>query len=336
LLIRRAVALGVGVLVLILLVIGVRACQNSAKKNALRDYNRDVTALARDSDTQVSRPFFELMGRPGNRSPVDIETQVNQYRVVAEDLAERARDIGVRDEVREAHRNVILALDLRAGGLSKIADKVRTALGTGAEQEEAVEQIAGQMQAFLASDVLWSQRVVPLITEGLEEAEVTGQTVQSSRFLPDLSWLDPATVAERLGAESGGGTSGTGGPLAPGSHGHGLVSTTVGNLTLQPGGTVNRIPASGNPTFTVRFQNQGENDERDVVVNLAVTGAGRPIRVRRTVDQTTAGEESTVAIPLGQEPPVGTPVQITVSVAPVRGEETTDNNRSTYTAIFTR
>jgi hypothetical protein len=242
----------------------------------------------------------------------------------------------VRDEVREAQRNVILALDLRAGALGKIADKIRTALGTGAEQEDAVNQIAGQMQAFLASDVLWSQRVVPLITEGLEEAEVTGQTVQNSRFLPDLSWLDPAVVADRLGAEGGGTSSGTGGPLAPGTHGHGLVSTVVGDVTLQPDGAVNRIPASNNPTFTVTFQNQGENDERDVVVNLAVSGAGRPVRVRRTVDETTAGSEAEVAIPLGQAPPVGTPVQITVSVAPVRGEQTTDNNRSTYTAIFTR
>jgi hypothetical protein len=334
--VRRAVALGVGVLVLILLIVGIRACQNSAKKNSLRDYNRDVTALARDSDTQVSRPFFDLIGKPGNRSAVTIETQINQYRVVAEDLAERARKLSVPGEVTEAQRNVITALDLRAGALAKIADKIRTALGTGPSQEDAVQEIAGQMQAFLASDVLWSQRVIPLITEGLEDAEVTGQTVQASRFLPDLAWLDPSVVAERLGAEGGGTAGGTGGAVAPGTHGHGLISTSVGTTTLQPGGAVNRLTAAGNPTFTVKFQNQGENDERDVVVNLQVSGAGKPIRVRRTVDQTTAGQESTVQIPLGQAPPVGTPVQITVAIAPVRGEKTTDNNRSTYTAIFTR
>src|SRR3712207_7532236 len=53
-------------------------------------------------------------------------------------------------------------------------------------------------------------------------------------------------------------------PISPGSHGHGLTSVAVGSTTLQPGGA-NKIPASANPTFTITFQNQGENDERDVV-----------------------------------------------------------------------
>ena len=323
-------------LVLILLVVGIRACQNNAKKNSLRDYNREVAALARDSDTQVSRPFFQLLSNPGNRSPVAIETQINQYRVVAEDLADRARDISTPDDMTDAQRQVVTALNLRAEALGAIADKMRTALGTGSQSEEAVSQIAGQMQKFLASDVLWSQRVVPLITETLSEEEVTGQTVQASRFLPDIGWLDPATVGQRLGAEGDGGSSTPTGPVAPGSHGHGLTGVSVGNVTLQPGGTVNRIPASSNPTFTVKFQNQGENDEKRVAVNVQVTGAGSPIKVRRTVEETKAGQEASVNIPLGKSPPVGTPVEITVAVTPVRGEKTTDNNRQTYTAIFTR
>jgi len=43
-----------------------------------------------------------------------------------------------------------------------------------------------------------------------------------------------------------------------------------------------------------------------------------------------------VSIPLAQAPPIGTPVTIEVSVARVPGEEKVDNNRQSYTAIFTR
>jgi hypothetical protein len=331
--VRRAVALGVAVLVLVLLVLGVRACASTAQKNALRDYNRDVASLARESDDQVSRPLFELLGSPSG-SPVNVEAQINQYRAVAEDQAERARGLEVPDEMAGAQTALLLALDFRAGSLAEIADDIRAALGTGDGAEEAVQRIAGQMQALLTSDVLWSQRVAPLIKDELDSAEVTGQRIEPSRFLPDLGWLDPDTAADRLGAEGGAG-GGAGGPAAPGTHGHGLSSVSVGSTTLQPGG-VTRIPASDNPTFTVAFQNQGENDESDVVVNLRVSGAGRPITVRKEIAETTAGQSAETEIPLGRRPPVGTPVTITVSVSPVRGERTTDNNRQEYPALFVR
>jgi hypothetical protein len=334
-LVRRATALGFGVLVLILLVVGINACRSSAKKNSLRDYNQNVGTLATQSDTDVSKPFFALMNDPGNKSPVAIETQINQYRVVAEDIADRAKNLDTPSDMVGAQRNVVQALNLRVEGLQKIADNIRAAKAGTAQSDQAVSAIAGEMQNFLASDVLWSQRVVPLISETLSDNEVTGQRIQSSKFLPSLSWLDPSFVGQHLGASSGGGTS-KGGPTAPGTHGHGLTSTSVGTLTLQPGGAVNRIPASRNPVFTVKFMNQGENDERDVAVTVQVTGAGKPIKVRKTVDKTSAGQAASVDVPLGQAPPAGTPVQITTTVGAVPGEKTTDNNKSTYTALFTR
>jgi hypothetical protein len=333
LLIRRAVAIGLGVVVLILLILGVKSCRNSARENALRTYNDNVSSLVRASDSEVARPFFALLTGARGKSPVTVETQVNQYRVVAEEQAARARALSVPGEVVDAQRGLELVLDFRAGALQKVADRIRTALGAqGADV--AMNQIAGQMQVLLASDVVYSQRVAPLVKQALDANSVTGQTIASSHFVPNIGWLDPGILGTRLGLA---GTGGTGnGTIAPGTHGHGLTSTTVGGVTLQPGGVANRIPASGNPTFTVSFQNQGSNDEHGVTVELRITGAGKPIVVRKTVDQTKAGATVALQIPLGQAPPVGTPVTITVQVRPVPGEKKTDNNSSTYTAFFTR
>jgi hypothetical protein len=331
--VRRAIGVGGLAVVLLLLVLGIKACADSAKESALRDYNTAVASIAQDSDTQISKPLFQRLGNIGNTSPVDIESQVNQYRATAEDLAGRARGLDVPDEMVGAQQPLETALDLRAGALGKIADKIREALGTGPGADTAVAQISGQMQAFLASDVLWSQRVAPLIKETLDTNNVTGQTTPVSKFLPDLGWLDPATTADRLGAQGGGSTSG--GAAAPGTHGHGLVSVSVGPTTLTPG-SVNRIPAATPPTFTIKVQNQGENDERNVTVSLRVSGAGSPIAAKKIVPKTTAGQPSDVAITLPRRPPVGTPVTIAVAVGPVKGEKTTDNNRQEYPALFTR
>ena len=53
-----------------------------------------------------------------------------------------------------AQRDLLLAFDLRAEGLAKIASLVRTALGGKAKQASTL--IAGDMEIFLASDVLYS------------------------------------------------------------------------------------------------------------------------------------------------------------------------------------
>jgi hypothetical protein len=331
--IRRAVFIGLLVVVALLLIFGVKACRDSSRKNSLRDYNSSVSTLARESDSQVGRPFFALLNGARGKSPVTVETQVNQYRVLAEEQATRAGKLSVPGSAVPAQRNLVLALNFRAEALRKVADRVRSALGAR-DADVAIGQIAGQMEVLLASDVVYSQRVAPLIKQALDSNGVTGQQIVTSRFVRDLGWLDPGTLGDRLGVPGGGSTSS--GAIAPGTHGHGLVSTVVGGVTLQPGGTANRITASTNPTFTVSFQNQGSNDERGVTVQLKITGAGKPITVRKTVDQTKAGATVALPIPLGQSPPVGTPVTVSVSVLPVPGEKKTDNNSSTYTAFFTR
>jgi hypothetical protein len=333
LMIRRAGALGVLVIVLIIIVLGFRACQSSAKKNSLRDYNRDVATLVQDSDEQVSKPFFDLLTSQDQQSPVTLETQINQYRVVAEDQADRARRLSVPDDMVPAQRNLLTVLDFRAEALGAVADKIRTALGSADASKGATSEIAGQMQKLLSSDVIYSQRVAPLIKQELDANDITGQTIAGSKFLPNLGWLNPDTVAARIG---GTGTSGNKTATTPGPHGHGLVSVAVGDVTLQPQPAVNRIPAGSDTTFLVTFQNQGASDETDVKVTVRISGAGSPIVVNKTVPQTVAGANAEVEIPLGQSPPIGTPVTIKVTVNKVPGEQKTDNNTADYTALFTR
>lgn len=335
---RRLIALAFGVLLFIVLAIGINACLDSRAKNRLTDYNRDVATVMAQSDRDVSRPFFETIGQ-GGQSPVELESAVNQLRNVADTHVSQAEDFDVPDELQTAHRNLLLTLDMRASGLGKIAGQIRTALAEGDQAPRAVDQIAAQMQQFLASDVIYDTRVIPFIQEALEERDVDGQDIADSQFLPNLGWLQPTTVAEQIEAPAGSSSSGAGEDenVAPGLHGHGLVSVAVGDTTLQPGETANRIPAGSDIAFTVTFANQGENNERNVNVQIRIRGGGtKTITARRRVPATQAGANAEAAIPLTSAPPIGTPVTIEVSVAKVPGEEKVDNNRQSYTAIFTR
>ena len=331
---RRLIALGLGLALFIVLAIGVNACLNNAADNQLAGYNRDVGTVIAQSDRDVSQPLFDTLGQ-GGQSPVELESAVNQLRSVADKQVEQAEGFDVPDELETAQRNLLLTLDMRASGVSKIAGQIRTALAEGEQAGQAVDQIAAQMQQFLSSDVIYDTRVIPFIDEALRERDVNGD-IQDSKFLPDLSWLQPATVAEQLDAPAGGSTTGGGDEsAAPGLHGHGLVSTAVGDTTLQPGETANRIPAGSDIAFTVTFANQGENEERNVNVSVRIRGGGsKTITARRRVPSTQPGANAEATIPLTDAPPIGSPVTIDVSVARVPGEEKVDNNQAEYQALF--
>jgi hypothetical protein len=335
LLVRRLVALGAVIVVLILIIFGFKSCRDSAHKNSLRDYNTSVATIVRNSDEQVGKPLFDLLQSTTNQSAVSQETQINQYRVVAEDQASRARGLSVPGDMAAAQRDLLMTLDFRAEALGAIADNIRTALGSeNAASRQATSEIAGQMQKLLASDVIYSQRTAPLIKETLDDNGITGQTIAASKFLPNLGWLAPDTVAARIGGTSSAGTKTA---TTPGPHGPGLTSVAVGDTTLQPTPAINRVAAGSGVTFAVSFQNQGAADETNVKVTVRITAQGqKAIVTTKTVPQTKAGATSQVDIPLGQSPPIGTPVTVKVTIGKVPGEETTTNNTQSYTVLFTR
>ena len=334
---RRAIV-GVGaLLLLILLALVVRGCLDSRADNAIKDYNREIAAIVRESDTQVGAPFFQLLSEGGSESPQDLATGISSFRVAAQRQLEQARALEVPDELTEAHRSALMAFELRRDGLDAIAQKVRPALGDeGDAADEAISGIASQMAAFLASDVLWQTRATPLIRATFDEREIGGQDVAATRnFLQGTDWLQEQTVAERLGqslAGGGGGGEGDDEP-APGLHGTGIESVRAGDLTLEPG-AANRIPI-GTEALVVSFTNQGESDELDVEVVVEIQPeTGDPIRVRRTVDTVAQGQTAEVSIPLEEKPEAGQAVTITAAVRPVPGEEKTDNNELEYQAAF--
>jgi hypothetical protein len=335
--VRQAMLIGIVLLFLILFAVVINGCRTSARKRSLKDYNRNVFAVMTDSNDSVSKPFFQLLDG-GNAQAGSLQSSVNQYRIAAEEDVKRAKGFDVPSQMQRAQGALTLVLDLRADALGKIADQLPQAVaqnaGSASAASGAINRIAGQMQSFLASDVIYSQRVIPYIKQTLDDNGVGGQEIATSAFLPNLGWLSPDSVASRLNARLGG--RNPNGPPAPGTHGHGLTSVSIGGVTLQPSPSVNRIPAGAGLTFDVKFANQGENDEIDVKVLVAITGSGKPIQVQKTLNQTKAGTPAEANIPLGTSPPIGSPVTIKAQIVGVPGEKNLTNNKQSYTAIFQR
>ena len=317
-------------IVLILLVLGVRGCLNARKERAFKDYVRDVAALVAESN-QLSDQLFGLLSDPGTSGEVDIENAFNQFRTQSAQLVERLQETDTPDELGAAQRYLIEAFEFRRDGVAAIADELPTALAPQ-DRRESTDDIAGQMQTFLASDVIYAARAAPRVDAALREEGLSGEEgVPESPFLPEIDWLDPTTVADRISRIS---TSGGGGPAAPGLHGNGLGTVTLGGAALAPGGSAT-ITLTDDLAFEVQVQNQGEHTETDVNVVVAVGSDGDAIELEEQLPEIAAGETQTVTLPLAERPPTGEQLPIVVEIEPVPGEEKTDNNVGEFSAIFT-
>ena len=116
----------------------------------------------------------------------------------AQKLASRAKGLSVPGEMTGAQRNLLLTLQPpRRRDRRRSPRCCPTALG--GQGKQASTQIAGDMEIFLASDVLYSQRVAPLIQQTLAATrDPRPRAPPPTRFLPNLGWLEPSTVEARL------------------------------------------------------------------------------------------------------------------------------------------
>jgi hypothetical protein len=325
--VRRRVAAAVGVVLLIVIVLLVNGCLKRGKQQALESYNRNVNQIGQASETQVGRPLFATLAGAAGKSALDVGSQIDQLRLLAQQQAEHAQGLSVPSPMTAAQRDLLLALDMRVEGLTKIANLVRQALG--GQTQQTSPKIAGAMEIFLASDVVYSQRVVPLIQQELAAGGVSGQATSQSRFLPNLGWLTPATVQSKITGQA----ASTAGAVAPGTHGHSLKGVSVGTNTLAPSPTLNHVSGGANPTFTVMVENAGSNPETNVKVDVSVTTEGKTLSASHIVNKTEPGSTSNVDIPVNGVT-LGAASRVTVNIEPVPGESETANNKGTYLVIF--
>ncbi|HEY4280259.1 MAG TPA: hypothetical protein VGM91_18700 [Conexibacter sp.] len=326
----------------VVLVVLVKGCVSSGHDQSLKDYNTSVRDLVQASRSDVARPLFSDLRGASNKRGEDLTTQLNQLRVVAERQLEQAEALKVPSEASEAQQDLELVLSLRHDGVQQIADNIQAAISSSPSSNDAITAIAAQMQAFNASDVVYSQRVAPLILSALRDngiaASFNGGGEQVLPYAPFLSGanfalMSPQNVATLLGASTSSTNDSSDAPT-PGLHGHQLDSVSVSGTTLDPS-TPSTLPASPAPTFDIGFTNGGDSDEQNVRVDVEITPAtgGTPITASTIVPTTTAGAAATAQVQLRSSPPAGE-ATVRVTIAEVSGERSLDNNTATYDVQF--
>jgi len=318
---RRGLALGGGLILVILIVLGVKGCLDARAHRALSDYARNVTQVVQESE-QTSKSFFGKLEDPGTLSVTDFENVVNAEASAVANQASRVDGFSAPGDMGGAQRELELVYELRSSAMSEIAKKMGTALGE-AGSAKATAGIANQMEKLLASDVVYRTVARPGIDAVLADNGIEGSDVPESEFLPGPEWLEESTVGSALGA-----VSGSSGEASPGIHGLGLVGASLNGTELVEGGTAT---VSGEETaeVEVQVQNQGESTENGVAVSVSVNGGHT---LQQNISAISPGEISSVTIPLTPTP--SGQVTLDVEVETVAGEQVSTNNKASYTVSF--
>lgn len=319
---RRGLALGAGLLVLILIVLGVRGCLNARKHRALSDYAGNVTQIVEETD-RTGKSFFEKLSNPGGLSVTEFVAEVNADRSAMDNYRARVESLDTPGDMSDAQSKLELVYELRGSAMNEIADRMSTALGdVGSEQ--AIESITKQMSLLSASDIVYASVVRPEIDGVLEDNGIEGEDVPKSVFVPNgTEWLDESKVSSAMGSVSGA-SSGE----VSGVHGLGLLGTSINGTELSPEATTS-VSAEETPEVEVEVQNQGESTENGVTVTVSVEGGAT---LQGTISTIGAGETETATIPLTPAPK-GT-VTLEVEAEPVPGEQLSENNQASYTVEF--
>src|SRR6266542_2229031 len=148
---RRLAALGIGVVILVLIVLGIRGCLNARKTRSFENFVADLRSLTAQTK-QLSKGFLSDLSNPPS-SKLDFNTTIETDAGTASSLLGRAGALSTPGELGGAHSDLVLAYELRANALSGVASELRG----GGKGKAKTDAVIAHMKQLLASDVLYGR-----------------------------------------------------------------------------------------------------------------------------------------------------------------------------------
>src|SRR5205823_10696406 len=111
-----------------LIVIGVHSCQVSQANSDLRNYTVSVASLMQESNRTSAQLFGLLSSGQGPGSASNLQSQADEASLTAGKQLNRARGLSAPGQLQTAQQYLVLALQMRANGITGIAQQLPSAL----------------------------------------------------------------------------------------------------------------------------------------------------------------------------------------------------------------
>lgn len=325
-------AAGIVVVVLVLL-LGARACSGPSASSKNRAYFDQVKAVLATSD----RAGASLHDMFHSTKPIKAKAAIKQLQAIrtqAQSAVDAATKLKPTKQVETLQPALLQTLSYRVNGIDCLISGLPQAY-----KERRSTTAGGQLvictDRLLASDIIYMDSFEGPAGTALQKANVSDVAVPTSSFLGND---DQVTLT----------AAGMGSVLQrwkPGSVAHGLhglkLDTVVARgadgktVTLQSS-TLTPVKATG-LSFLVTATNGGNFPEFNVPVKITIGSGTTKIVKTATIASIAKGASETVTISgftTGTSLPFGTTVTMKVEVVPVLGEHNASNNSQTFQITF--
>jgi len=330
---RLAGLVALAIAVVVGLVFWVGSCQGKSKHDEYKSYMDSVQPIAQTSAAAGASLVNALRSA---KTVSALHSKLEQGSRVQQQGYDEALRLRPPAALQAAHQQVLAALQLRAIGLTGLADTLADAGSKSADAEASL--LAKQAEILTASDLVWADLFRLPATQTMKALGVRGVIAPPSQIVTNPEPVSAHALSEvysRLNA-----TSSTG--KVHGLHGSELLSTeaAVGSSTEQLStSTPTTVDVASNLAFKVTFKNAGHFQEVNVPVTLTVTviGVSKPVYTKtKHVPSIEAGQTATVSFGDLNLPNAafGANAAVHVKVGKVPGETNLDNNKATYQVFF--
>ncbi|WP_217914471.1 DUF11 domain-containing protein [Miltoncostaea marina] len=335
------------IILVVVIALVVKDCRRDQLVDSYTGYINDVAQIQTASAEQGAA-LRQVLANPRGDKPPQLRQKIAAIAEDARGLVERAEDLDPPGALSSPQRSFVLALEYRVTGLSTLAQNLPALLQSTDTQRKAAG-IAGVMEIFLASDVLYKTSFQGPARTALEDDDITGVEVPALQpFLPNTTLVSASSedgarslipdLQRRTAARGGGGgEDAEAGTLRGTSLESVLVLPSEDRLSPD---TATTVQSTDLLKWRVTVKNSGDFDESNVVVRASFSYPDSPNDVDTkevAIESIASGETATVDVPgPGTEAVIfGDQGTLVIEVVPVTGETRVDNNTVEYPVKIT-
>ena len=326
--------MALAIAVVVGLVFWVGSCQGKSRHDEYKSYMESIQPIAQSSASSL-RLYAKALESP-KLTLAQLRAKLNLWSRVQQEDYTSAQRLVPPATLQAPHQQVLATLQLRAIGLTGLADTLATA---GSQPASKVgNRLAGQAQLLSASDIVWANLFRLPAKETLTRLGVIGVIAPPSQIVANPEVITASSFTRLYSRLKTTPTSTTG--KVTGVHGSELLGTEAVS-----GGQTNTLSASGQNqvnvaadlVFKVSFKNSGNFDQVHVPVTFTVSTLQKKVfSKQKFVPSILKGQTATV--PFGNlDLPTsvfGANATVTVEIGKVPGEVRLDNNKASYAVFF--
>jgi hypothetical protein len=328
---RLIIALVALFILVFVLALVIRSCQQNAKESTYRTYFTQVQQVITDSKNKVGKPIAALLADPTRYGKTELQTTLDKLVSTQNEITTRTGHIDAPGKLKSLHQILVQGEQVRLSGVEQVRAGLLAAL-TGKHLHATARKLAALSGYFTGPDVYYNELYRTQAQKVVTGDGVNNVAVPSTGYFENSNAFSPSALSAALSSVS----SST---KLNGVRGVALTGVAIKSngktVTLTSGS--NNIKATVDMLVVVTVQNQGTVTLTNVPVKVTWTGPGNSSSAPLTAAIPSIAAGAKQAIDVSGTNILSTAItktlKLTVLAGPVPGEKHLSNNHATFVVV---